>query len=351
MQPHPHGFSETLVLPKESSATLTSLTLNDDGDEAGFQRNLDHQMRWGHRASVDKLALFAKPTAAMLAKILIEVRPTAAAPSVPSLKANKRATWEIGTMLDMSRGEAPKIVYAGGHQGSGDFPDHRHERAWELLYLLEGTITERCGKKALQMRPGTFVVHPPGFMHGDSARERYFLYHILITCPEPLDWPLSGNDLDGEPIRAILDMVVREWYSSGIHRETFIRQCASMLDILMQRCAVHSEESHVARNLVAAACGRFRREFPNQISLQEVARDLNISRSTLYAYFNQALGRTPLEVLDSIRLKHALYLLKHSELAIEEVARGSGYCSSSHLGRKLRHAYRMTATQIRESSV
>jgi|GEM_PF-7134108 len=199
------------------------------------------------------------------------------------------------------------------------------------------------------MRPGMFAVHPPGAVHGDSANGRFFIYHVLVTLNQPHDWPRSGNDLEGAPIRAVLEMVVREWYSNGSQREAFIRHCASLLDILMKRCAIQAQESLVARNVVSAVCGHFRREFFSPINMQDVARDQSICRSTLYSYFNRVLGRTPQEVLEGIRLKHAVYLLKHSELPIERVARSAGYCSSSHLGRKLRRAYDTTASQIRES--
>jgi transcriptional regulator GlxA family with amidase domain len=83
----------------------------------------------------------------------------------------------------------------------------------------------------------------------------------------------------------------------------------------------------------------------------ELAAQLDISRSTLYAYFRQVLGRTPQEALDEIRLKHAIFLLKHSDRDIASVARGSGFCSSSHLGRKLRVACGRTATEIRASAI
>lgn len=97
----------------------------------------------------------------------------------------------------MSRSEAhaPRIVFAGGFLGEGDYPDHRHERAWELVYLREGSVTKK-----------------------------------------------SGNE------------------------------------------------------------------------------------------------------------RHVVYLPKRSELPIEAVAKGSGYCSASHLGRKLRDAYGMTARQVRATS-
>lgn len=251
--------------------------------------------------------------------------------------------------LGVSRPEAPKVVYAGGHEGVRDFPDHRHENAWELIYLCEGSIRERIGNEVREMQPGTFIVHPPGTLHGDTATSRYFLYHVLIASEQPLGWPRYGNDLEGEPIRLLLDLLVRDWYSNGLQREAFIRHCAVLLDVMMKRCAIQAEEAQLARKVVADVCGRFRREFRQPILLGRVARDLKISRSTLYTYFHQVLGRTPQSVLEGIRLKHATYLLRHSGLPVEQVAKGSGYCSSSHLGRKLRGAFGMTASQIRNS--
>lgn len=253
----------------------------------------------------------------------------------------------------MSRNDVPtpKIVFAGGFEGEGVYPDHRHEHAWELIYLREGALKERSGKDSLEMRPGMFVVHPPGTIHGDSASDRYFLYHILVTADGPLGWPRSGNDLEGSPLHALLGMIVQEWYSNGVHREAFLRHCVSLLDILMRRCAVQTEESLVARNVVAEVCGQFRREFWNSIDIGEAASRQGISRSTLYAYFRRVLRRTPQDVLDGIRLKNAVYLLRHSNVSVEEIAKGSGYCSASHLGRKLRDSYGLTARQIRKAQL
>jgi len=251
----------------------------------------------------------------------------------------------------MKRSDGPtlRIVYAGAHEGFEDFPDHRHEHAWELLYLREGAITQRSGNRLLEMSPGTFILHPPGMVHGDSADSRYVLYHILVTSEKPLDWPRLGKDLEGSPIGTLLGIVIHEWYHNGVHREAFIRHCASQLDILMKRCAIQDEESGAALRAVSMVCGMFRRELSQPLEMKTVASDQHISRSTLYAYFNQVLGRTPQEVLDGIRLKHAVFLLKHSDLPTERIAKSSGYCSASHLGRKLRRAYDMTASQIRKS--
>lgn len=253
----------------------------------------------------------------------------------------------------MGRNEAPgpKIVFAGGFAGYGNYPDHRHEHAWELIYVRDGAIVERSGQDSIVMGPGMFIVHPPGTLHGDSTTGPYFLFHVLVTSDLPLRWPRYGSDSEGEPIRALLEMVVREWYSNEVHREAFLRHSASLLDLVMRRSALHAEDCQDVRNVVGAVCGFFRREFRRSINLDEVARSHGIGRSTLYAYFRRVLGRTPQEALDGVRIKHAVYLLKHSQLSVAEVARESGYCSASHLGRKLREAYGMTPRQIRATCI
>lgn len=244
---------------------------------------------------------------------------------------------------------APKIVYAGGHGGTADYPAHKHENAWELLYLREGNIAEICQGESIDLTPGMFIVHPPGAVHGDRASSDYFLYHILVTSPEPLAWPRVGWDMEGAPIRALLELIVRDWYGGWIYRDAFLKNSVQLLDILMKRCAAQAKEENVALRVVSRARGIFRRDFREPIHFGELARKLGVSRSTLYAYFDQVLGRTPQEVLDEIRLKHAVFLLRHSELSVDAVAKGSGFCSSSHLGRKLRLGYKLTAREIRDT--
>jgi AraC-like DNA-binding protein len=245
---------------------------------------------------------------------------------------------------------SPKIVYLGGYAGDGDHPDHRHENAWELLYLLEGCIAERSGDSVFEMKPGSFVVHPPGVRHGDTAEGKYFLYHVLVTSDGPLKWPRSGRDPEGGPIGSLLGMAVDEWYNNFLNRESFLRHAASLLNILMKRCGAQEQGGDNGLAVVTQARGIFRREFRQPIDFKCIAHQLQISRSTLYAHFHKTLGRTPQEELDRIRLQHAVFLLRHSELPIGQIAKGSGFCSSSHLARKLQAAFQTTARHIRDTN-
>lgn len=246
---------------------------------------------------------------------------------------------------------APKIVYSGGFAGDGNYPDHRHENAWELLYVREGYVAERSGDHVFELEPGAFVVHPPGVLNSDAAQDRYFLYHVLVASDQPLEWARYGREPEGGPIGALLGMVVNEWYNNFPKRESFLHHASCLLNILMKRHGSPEREVDLALEVVSQARGIFRREFQQKVDFGEIAAQLSISRSTLYTYFHRVLGKTPQEELDRIRLRHAVYLLRHSALPIDQIAAGSGYCSSSHLTRKLRTAFQRTAGEIRRRKI
>ncbi len=220
-----------------------------------------------------------------------------------------------------------------------------------MIYLREGSIDEVVGQDVLGLEPGMFVVHPPGTEHGDLAHSEYFLYHVMFTSDHPSAWPRVGCDLDGSPLGALLGMIVHDWHNGWAQREAFLRHSAQMLDIVMKRCGLFGQEGRTAQAIVAQARGLFRRGFRQPIDMGEIAAELGISRSTLYAHFRSVLGRTPQSVVAEMRLRNALFLLQHSKLSVAEIARGSGYCSASHLGRKLREAYNLGAKDIRAQSV
>lgn len=242
-----------------------------------------------------------------------------------------------------------KVVFAGGYEGSTSYPVHRHENAWELIYVRAGEIQEVVEDERFDLEKGMFVVHPPGSVHGDIATDDYALFHVLIEATEPLSWPKFGRDLEGEPIGAILSLIVDNWYNGLPRRDSLLRHTLSVLDIYMTRCGELDHDSSEMWKVVTEARGLFRKNFHRKIDMGAVARDLGVSRSTLYAHFERVLDRTPQAVLGDIRLRHAVFLLKHSKLPVDSVACESGFCSSSHLNRRLRQRFMASATEIRRA--
>lgn len=74
--------------------------------------------------------------------------------------------------------------------------------------------------------------------------------------------------------------------------------------------------------------GRFDRD----VSIQETADFVGLSRSQLYRVMMEQLGCSPRRLLAEIRIRHAQQLLKTTSLTMEEIARRIGLCTGAQFG-------------------
>ena len=75
------------------------------------------------------------------------------------------------------------------------------------------------------------------------------------------------------------------------------------------------------------------------LSVAELSRRSDTSSRQLQRHFRKAIGMAPGAAGKIIRIEHALFLLRHSEQSITEIAMATGFCDSSHFIRtfKARH--------------
>lgn len=62
-------------------------------------------------------------------------------------------------------------------------PDHVHLTEDEMFYVLEGTVTFRCGGKAFDVDKGGFVFLPRGIEHGYTIRCAEPVRLLVVTAP------------------------------------------------------------------------------------------------------------------------------------------------------------------------
>lgn len=223
---------------------------------------------------------------------------------------------------------------------------HVHANSWEIVYLWEGKLSERVEDRLIEMQPGMFIVHPPNTRHGDVTDADYLLYHVQFRCPEDPHWPQIAIDDSIHSVGATLQAIVQEWYDSEPNREEMLNLLAARMHMLLCRSSWHQLVSE-SEALVAEAEGIFRKRFAEPVLVEEVAKAIGVSRSTLYNCFKEVRDKTPMEVLNRLRLNHALFLLRHTHLPIAKIAEAAGYCSASHLNRRLKEATGSNPRSIR----
>ena len=62
-------------------------------------------------------------------------------------------------------------------------PDHTHRTEDEMFYVLEGSVTFRCGEETFDVGKGGFIFLPAGINHGYTIRSEEPVRLIVVTAP------------------------------------------------------------------------------------------------------------------------------------------------------------------------
>ena len=88
--------------------------------------------------------------------------------------------------------------------------------------------------------------------------------------------------------------------------------------------------------LVAQLTARLEAALPQVPPISQLARELCVSERTLARYVRKATGRSPLELVQSVKLRRARALLENSRMTIEQIAGEVGYQDATALRRLIR---------------
>ncbi len=104
-----------------------------------------------------------------------------------ALKAGEGWTYRFGIDFTVKTGEVK--------EGSGaafmeyvtrkgeEPPSHTHKTEDEMFYVLEGTITFRCGEASFDLEKGGFIFLPHGIEHHYTIRSEDPVRLIVVTSP------------------------------------------------------------------------------------------------------------------------------------------------------------------------
>jgi mannose-6-phosphate isomerase-like protein (cupin superfamily) len=99
----------------------------------------------------------------------------------------------------------------------GGAPLHVHSRDDECFYVLEGTITVRCGEERFEVGPRSFVFLPRGIPHawdvsGDGAATL-----LILTVPAGLDEFLREYHAAGAATNDVKDRIAAKYGITFLH--------------------------------------------------------------------------------------------------------------------------------------
>lgn len=236
---------------------------------------------------------------------------------------------------------SPRLVFAGAHSAlrGRDFPLHQHP-TWELVYYRRGRIRAPIGAESYDASPGTLLATPPRTEHAEIALTAYENYFVGVDAPPTAPWPRVAFDDSERSLGRVISAIVREHAAPTID-QGMVDLLVAELDLLLRRAALATAPGHAER-LVTHAERLLEERYAQRVRISDVAREVGASESALRAHFVAQRDVTPMEYLQSVRLRHALAHLRHSTMTLDAVAELAGYHSASHLSR---HVKRMTGAR------
>lgn len=88
--------------------------------------------------------------------------------------------------------------------------------------------------------------------------------------------------------------------------------------------------------------------FAKEISVEEAAEFCQFSKSHFMKIFKNVTGDTFLDYVKKCRLEHAYYLLRESEINIEEIGQACGFYNFSYFIRAFKSVYGKSPLQFRK---
>lgn len=217
-------------------------------------------------------------------------------------------------------------VLSATHAGSG-----------KATSIIDGRLKEA------EARPGTITYLPRGFegefrVAQNTTSNVYLGHDRLLSCADQLAEGRSFELIDrihapDARLFSIMQVIADEADAPGMHSRLFIEQAVDLLCIQLLRA--HSTLAHPLINRqhglapwqVKKVTQYMRDNLGAEITLQELANILGVSRFHFCSAFRRATGATPHGHLTRLRMDMACRLLDGTPLLIGDIASAVGYAT------------------------
>lgn len=247
-------------------------------------------------------------------------------------------------------------------------------------------FTANNGKNALEFLKKTKVdilctdIKMP-FMDGielcGHVRELYpDIYQILLTAYSDFAYAkkaikLQVNEYLLKPVvisefRSIMDKVVKEldereseyarkWELVESYKNADDDSFRQIMDRIVtqveQEIRTNSDTVIYSRHpLIRNAVDIINREYANDITQEDVAMRLNISKGYLSALFKAETSISMVQYITLLRMNKAEHLLRNSSVRISDIAEAVGYHDASYFGVQFRKLYGKTPAEYRNGT-
>ncbi len=235
---------------------------------------------------------------------------------------------------------------------------HRHE-FWEVAYVYEGESLIHTMEGSERLSAGEFVLIKPGAVHsitlaGENAKAHVWLCDCIFTqgyfntimesyskigdlSTYLLYGMLSGRasfvikltDDNAQNVKNLLWMTAHEYNHYTVGSDEIIKHALLNLLIYMTRMyeyKVTGISAVVSKSHEIDELAKYiRSNFGYKLSLEFLARHMNLSREYLSRYFKKYMGKTISEYITEVRVEKAKQMLCTTTHSVSDICEYCGY--------------------------
>lgn len=269
-----------------------------------------------------------------------------------------------------------KLIYISKHNRYADYPDHTHTFL-EMNYMLSGTATEYISGEKVELNTGDIVILDVGTDHAikalgtddilvniifkndiafsiDSLRNlgknKDILSKFLLANSQFSKYLIYRCTDTEDQIQVIIDQIIEEYYNpQGPSSDLMNCYLEAFLILLSRNTTLNSSTvfKKDTSNLVLYMLKAISKD-PKNVSLNELASNVNYNRSYLGSIFKKETGESFSSALTEQRLLTAYDLLKTTNLTTLEVIHRVGISNKTFFYKKFETKFGQTPNQIRE---
>jgi AraC-like DNA-binding protein/mannose-6-phosphate isomerase-like protein (cupin superfamily) len=224
---------------------------------------------------------------------------------------------------------------------------HMHDY-YEWVWLLENRMHLDIDGTVYELAPGDFCLIPPRTLHAealatdngsykalwghyaDDALFSRLLHYTPIGHIHSLAHQAVQAPPDVDVLLAVLDSEQRnpQPYAEAIRRG-MLSAFAHVLARALEASPPTEKPTELPSSIERRVVQHLNQHFAEDITLNDIARAVGMSRNNLCAAYKRETGKTVGETLIEIRLQTAKRLLLDENLLIHEIAKATGFGSAT----------------------
>ncbi len=240
--------------------------------------------------------------------------------------------------------------------------DYRYEGEshdfWEMIYVVNGTVTVRSGESTLSMSAREIALHRPYSFHAVSC-DGVTGARVIIVGFESRSvvmnaFPAGAFLIPGELTPVVFGIVeaARECFVIGknplvplssppIGARQILRSSLECLLLRLLRNVgegdggglLFTSQEALEKRLVDDIMGFLRESLGDRLSLDDIAEHFHFGKSHICHVFKARTGKTVLGTFLEMKVEHARELLRTTDLTVAEIAEQLGFESPQYFSK------------------